>query len=189
MTGSHVQAMRYFHCQKRPSCNLYLALSVWPTFGTHYYRLTNRLPNEHRPITGETGRDGIHTGAHRVLPDQSSAEVSQLIWSIEISFIPDFFVLHLNLIWFYKRLLRKQYEMSRYMPSPRDLRNNFLIPDSQNLTQIIHFFRTPPGEHMPDRPHWVLSSDHLFLGVVKSPHPEHWIAAPSRMAKMLDPRL
>jgi hypothetical protein len=41
------------------------------------------------------------------------------------------------------------------MPSPRDLRNNFLIPDSQNLTHIIHFFKTPPGEHMRDRSNWV----------------------------------
>jgi hypothetical protein len=45
------------------------------------------------------------------------------------------------------------------------------------------------GEHMRDRPHWVLSSDRLLLGVVKSPRPEDLIADPSRMAKMLDPRL
>jgi hypothetical protein len=40
-----------------------------------------------------------------------------------------------------------------------------------------------------DRPHWVLSSDQIFLAVVKSPRPEHLIAAPSRMANMPDPRL
>jgi hypothetical protein len=34
----------------------------------------------------------------------------------------------------------------------------------------------------------VSSSGQLFLGVVKSPRPEHLIPAPSRMAKMLDPR-
>jgi hypothetical protein len=39
--------------------------------------------------------------------------------------------------------------------------------------------KTSPGGHMRDRLHWVLSSDQLFLGVVKSPRPEHLIAAPS----------
>jgi hypothetical protein len=36
--------------------------------------------------------------------------------------------------------------MPRYMPSPRELRNNVLIPDGQTLTQIFHVFRSLPHD-------------------------------------------